>query len=91
MNKATMMECYHKWMNKEEGYTRATMTRKQYGQMMRAFSEAGLKRRNFRVSTNNYTTEEEYRKARAEYLREWRRTAFRRLQSEGVHLQPETL
>ena len=47
---ARLMEMYEKWLSKEDGFTRATMRRNEYSKMMKAFSEAGLKRTNFRIS-----------------------------------------
>ena len=82
MDKAKMMECYEKWLNKQEGFTRKTMSRKQYSKMMKAFSEAGLKRTNFACSIKNHESEKSYREARAQWMRQWRERAFRRPTSE---------
>ena len=80
MDKAKMMERYEKWLSKEDGYTRKTMSRKEYSKMMKAFSEAGLKRTNYACSVKNYESEKDYRKARAQWMRQWRKTAFVRRQ-----------
>ena len=80
MDKATLMEKYNNcnWLNKKEGFTRSTMTRKEYSKQQKAFSEAGLKRSNFRCSIKHYESERDYRMARAQISREWRATAFQR-------------
>lgn len=78
MNQAKIMQRYEKWLSKEDGYTRKTMSRKEYSKMMKAFSEAGLKRTNFACSVKNYESEKAYRKARAQWMRQWRKRAFRR-------------
>ena len=76
MDKATLMEKYNSWLNKKEGFTRSTMTRKEYSKQQKAFSEAGLKRNNFRCSIKHYASERYYQMARAQISREWRATAF---------------
>ena len=78
MDKATLMEKYNNWLNKKEGFTRSTMTRKAYSKQQKAFSDAGLKRTNFRCSIKDYDSERDYRMARAEISRQWRKTAFQR-------------
>ena len=65
MNEAKIKECYNKWLNKEPGYTRSTMSRSAYNKQMKASSEAQLKRNNFTISIKQHQDEQSYRKAKA--------------------------
>jgi hypothetical protein len=71
-----LMESYEKWLRKEQGHTRATMSRKAYSKMMKTFSENELKRTNFRVSIKHFSSHDAYRKMRATSMREWRELQF---------------
>jgi hypothetical protein len=71
-----LMESYEKWLRKEQGHTRATMSRKAYSKMMKTFSENELKRTNFRVSIKHFSSHDAYRKMRATSMREWRQTVL---------------
>ncbi len=73
MNKEEqVMEQYQHWLNRENGYTRASMTRSAYNKMMKQFSEYGLKRNNFGVSVKQYQDRASYEKARCSWMRDWR-------------------
>jgi hypothetical protein len=75
-DEATLMHNYNKWLDKEHGYTRSTMTRNEYSKQQKSFSEAGLKRTNFRCSIKQYTSEKEYMKAKAIQAKQWRKKVF---------------
>ena len=73
---ARLMEMYEKWLSKEDGFTRATVRRNEYSKMMKAFSEAGLKRTNFRISIKQYDSGSSYQKAKAQWMKVWRKARF---------------
>ena len=75
-----IMEHYRRWLNKEHGYTRKTMTRRVYTRMLKRFSERGLKRTNFRLSVKDYRDRKAYEKARCEVLKDWRRQSWEQRQ-----------
>ena len=79
-----MMEKYKKWINRIPGYTRATMSRKEYSKMMKLFSENGLRRNNFAISIQHYNSEKDYRRAKADWMKAWRR---RRIECKPATLQ----
>ena len=76
LGKAEIMQLYKKWLDREQGFSRQTMTRKEYAKMMKVFSEAGLKRTNFAVSVKKCGSEKAYRAAKAARMRAWRARAF---------------
>jgi hypothetical protein len=82
VDKARLMERYREWLNKKPGFTRSTMTRKEYSKMMKLFSENNLHRTNFAISVKDFDSEEAYRKAKAARMRQWRKKAFPGGQSE---------
>jgi hypothetical protein len=82
VDKAEMMERYNKWLNQKPGFTRSTMTRKEYSKMMKLFSENNLRRNNFAISVKDYESEKAYRNAKAQWMRQWRKKAFPGGQSE---------
>lgn len=67
-----VMERYHHWLNKVEGYTRSTMERNKYNFMLKSFSEHGLKRTNFVLSVKDHPSKMEYEKARCAVMKAWR-------------------
>ena len=75
---AKLMEKYGNWLNRQAGFTRKTMSRNEYGKMMKAFSEAGLKRTNHTISIKHHEDEASYRKAKAQWMKQWRQVAFAR-------------
>ena len=75
---AKLMENYGNWLNRQAGFTRKTMSRNEYGKMMKAFSEAGLKRTNHTISIKHHEDEASYRKAKAQWMKQWRQVAFAR-------------
>ena len=77
MNKTQIGLCYENWLNRTPGFTRSTMSRKEYTKMMKMFSEHGLKRNNFKLSTKNHD-ENSYRLAKANYMQRWRNQCFPR-------------
>ena len=85
----TLMENYGNWLHRQSGFTRKTMSRNEYGKMMKAFSEAGLKRTNHTISIKHHEDEASYRKAKAQWMKQWRQVAFaRRLHHSGPSPAP---
>jgi uncharacterized protein YxeA len=70
--RAITFDHFNSWLKKEAGFTRSTMTRKKYSVQMKAFSENGLKRTNFKCSIKDYKTRKEYMKAKAVESKIWR-------------------
>ena len=75
---ADIMDHYKKWIKKQHGFTRATMSKHDYTRMLKKFSARGLKRTNFTLSIKKFANKESYEKARCEVMKQWRRQCWQK-------------
>jgi hypothetical protein len=76
-----VLEHYKQWLNKVDGYTRGTMDRNKYTQMLKHFSNYGLKRTNFVLSVRDYPDKTAYAKARCNVMKDWRHQCWEATQA----------